>query len=80
MDAKKQRYSAKDLAALFRGSRRLRIAKGKRVETIELADARPVEAFEAVLGPSGNLRAPAARVGKDWLIGFDEDAWSALLG
>lgn len=30
-----------------------------------------------VLGPSGNLRAPALRIGHDWLVGFGEQAWQA---
>ena len=34
------------------------------------------ELARAALGPSGNLRAPAARMGKSWLVGFGEDAWS----
>jgi len=34
----------------------------------------------AVLGPTGNLRAPAARYGSILLVGFDEDVWRAYLG
>ena len=32
------------------------------------------------LGPTGNLRAPAVRVGKTWLIGFSEEMYSARFG
>ena len=33
-----------------------------------------------VLGRSGTLRAPAARVGDAWVVGFTEEMWSAVLG
>jgi hypothetical protein len=45
------------------------------------ADGTGIEGLTAaVLGPSGNLRAPALRVGSTWLVGFDEAAWAAELG
>ncbi len=33
-----------------------------------------------MLGPTGNLRAPAIRVGKNWLIGFHEEAYRERFG
>jgi hypothetical protein len=33
-----------------------------------------------ILGPSGNLRAPALRVGRTLLVGFDEPTYRRLLG
>jgi len=33
----------------------------------------------AVLGPTGNLRAPTIRRGKTLLIGFNDEAYGALL-
>jgi hypothetical protein len=38
-------------------------------------------AFEkAVIGPSGNLRAPTLRCGKTWLVGFHEEAYGERFG
>ncbi|MBW1883097.1 MAG: hypothetical protein JRJ58_06185, partial [Deltaproteobacteria bacterium] len=37
------------------------------------------EAIEAMLGPTGNLRAPTLRVGKTVLVGFNEEIYSASL-
>jgi len=31
-----------------------------------------------MLGPTGNLRAPAIRVGKTLLVGFNEDAYGQV--
>ena len=33
------------------------------------------ELVEAMLGPTGNLRAPTLRLGKTWIVGFGEPAW-----
>lgn len=79
VDARKARYGAKELEALFRGGRELTVVRGAKRVVIDLAKAGAKE-LEIVLGPSGNLRAPTARVGKDWLVGFDAEAWRAWLG
>jgi hypothetical protein len=33
-----------------------------------------------LLGPTGNLRAPTARIGKTLLVGFNADAYRQVLG
>jgi hypothetical protein len=33
-----------------------------------------------MLGPTGNLRAPTAIVGKTVLVGFNEDAYATVFG
>ena len=52
------------------------MAKGKKVRTFAPAKDDPEEIAAAALGPTGNLRAPAIRTGKTWLIGFNEEAYS----
>lgn len=37
------------------------------------------ECIEAMLGPTGNLRAPTLRVGKTVLVGFDQDTYENAL-
>ena len=58
------------------------MAKGKKVQTFDLKKDPPSQAELAavVLGPTGNLRAPALRVGKTWVIGFNEEAFAARFG
>ena len=36
--------------------------------------------MDALLGPTGNLRAPTMRVGKTLLVGFDESSYADVLG
>lgn len=58
------------------------MARQRKVLTFERArdGSWPAELTPAILGPSGNLRAPALRSGSTWLVGFDEDAYRAELG
>jgi arsenate reductase-like glutaredoxin family protein len=50
------------------------VAKGKSVQEFGGGKAGK-ELVDAMLGPTGNLRAPALRVGKTLLVGFHEDAY-----
>lgn len=77
MDARKERYGADDLDALFDGASKIITARGKKSVVFDLKqdDVDEAELEKNVLGPSGNLRAPALRMGKTWLVGFGEPAW-----
>ena len=63
---------------LFDGATKLVVAKGKKVQTFDLKNDPPsaTELASVALGPTGNLRAPALRMGKTWLIGFNEEAYA----
>ncbi len=65
--------------ALAQGASRVIVAKGKQVRVFETAGKAPKAAVDAMLGPTGNLRAPVVRVGKTVLVGFDEERWSEAL-
>jgi len=81
VDARKTRYAKKDLAALFAGGERLVVAgKGKtEALVIDLTKKPSADELDVALGPSGNLRAPAIRVGKRWFVGFNSDAFEKHL-
>lgn len=68
--------------ALVRQARRLVVAKGKQTITIDVARDRPDDATlrALVIGPSGNLRAPAVRVGDTLVVGFTADGLRGALG
>lgn len=76
VDAKKQRYGPKDLKALFAGAKQILVCRGAKVTELDPADS---AGLSAALGNSGNLRAPTARIGKTWLVGFGEATWKAHL-
>ncbi len=56
------------------------VAKGKKVAEFKGGGTPSDEALSAMLGSTGNLRAPAIVAGKTLLIGFNEDAFSAVFG
>jgi arsenate reductase-like glutaredoxin family protein len=54
--------------------------KGKNVLRLDMkTNPSDDEIAALVVGPSGNLRAPALRVGKTLLVGFDEGTYSTFL-
>jgi arsenate reductase-like glutaredoxin family protein len=57
-------------------------AKGKSIVKIDLAKDKPSddEITAALLGPTGNLRAPTMRVGKTLLVGYSEEAYREVFG
>lgn len=68
--------------ALLEGLTQLVAAKGKRVEVFDLSRDRPADAelLARLLGPTGNLRAPTARVGHTLVVGFNPDAYHTVFG
>ena len=75
-----RKLQADDAAELLGKASKLIVAKGKKVSEFKLADADRDEAVAAMLGPTGNLRAPTARVGKTILVGFNDDAYGGVFG
>jgi len=76
------RYEAGDLPGLFAGAESVTVGKGAKSRTFSKRDGTmdAAELTAAALGPSGNLRAPAVRVGKRWLVGYCEPAWTEFFG
>lgn len=82
VNASKDRYGQGDLKKLFADASKVVVAKGKKVLVFDLKNdpPKPADLAAVVLGPTGNLRAPAIKTGKTWLIGFNEDAYAEQLG
>lgn len=55
------------------------VAKGRKVERIKLADNEQEQAADAMLGPTGNLRAPTLKVGRTLIVGFDAESYEQVL-
>jgi arsenate reductase-like glutaredoxin family protein len=82
VDARKERYEGRDALALLDGIDTLIAARGKALATFDLKKDRPTDdvLLSHLLGPSGNLRAPTARIGRTLVVGFSEEAFRKALG
>ena len=81
VDAKKVRLDATGAVALTRGMTDLYSAKGKRVIHLDLRTSiSREELLAAMIGPSGNLRAPVLRRGKVLIVGFSEELFAKVFG
>lgn len=74
-----KKLSRSDAASLVKSATRVIVAKGKKVQSFPGGKATK-EVVDALLGPTGNLRAPTVRVGKTLLVGFDETAYTNVFG
>ena len=66
-------------AELAEAASKLIVAKGKKVTTFDLKKSIDDDAIDAMLGPTGNLRAPTMKVGKTIVVGFNEDEYANVL-
>ena len=67
-----------DAERLAKGSSRLIVAKGKKVAEFEVGEQTSAAAIDAMLGPTGNLRAPTVRAGTTLVVGFNEEHYSEV--
>jgi arsenate reductase-like glutaredoxin family protein len=72
----------KEALALAKRARAVIVAKGAKVTRFEVKAAlkSPQELAAAMLGPTGNLRAPTLLVGQTLLVGFNEEAYVERFG
>lgn len=82
VNARKERLDADATRALLSAVSDVVAVKGKKTLRFSLdAPAAPSDdLLAAVIGPSGNLRAPALRVGTTLVVGFHPDLYEEILG
>ncbi len=56
------------------------MAKGKKVITFTIKGKADSDTLDAMLGPTGNLRAPTFVSGKTIVVGFNDEAYTEVLG
>ncbi len=81
VDARKTRLGPAEAIKLARSAAQLIATRGAKLITFDMKKDNPTDddILAVILGPSGNLRAPAIRVGPTLLIGFNKDAYEAIL-
>ncbi|NCF86933.1 MAG: hypothetical protein GWQ05_13250 [Verrucomicrobiaceae bacterium] len=84
-DAKKETIVAKEGLKLANAATAIHAAKGKKLVSFRLkggklqGEATDDDLRKAIIGPSGNLRAPTIWVGKTIYVGFTEELYDPLL-
>lgn len=80
-DAKTVRFPPAAALELLAGIDTIVAMKGAKVDTLKLRDEPGDAAILAlIIGPTGNLRAPTARIGKTLYVGFNETIYKELFG
>ena len=81
VDASKVRKGRELALALARSADVVVVARGKQLLTFDMREAPPDDdtLAAALLGPTGNLRAPTLRKGNTLLVGFGEAAYAQVL-
>ena len=75
-----RKLGKRDAAAMAKAASKVYVAKGKRVDEWKPAGKAGADLVAAMLGPTGNLRAPCLRVGKTVVVGFNEDLYTSIFG
>jgi hypothetical protein len=80
-NASKERRGRDQALALSKTVDRIVAAKGKKIVEFDMKDNPPDEAtlLAHLLGPTGNLRAPTARMGRTLIVGFNSEAYEKQL-
>ena len=71
-----KKLQADDARALLGKAKKLTVMKGKKIAEFDVAKTVEDEAVEAMLGPTGNLRAPTIIKGSEVWVGFNDDVFS----
>ena len=82
VSASREKLGAKEALALARGASRVVAAKGRKIVVFDLKRDPPDDAalLAVLLGPTGNLRAPALCIGATLIVGFDEETYREYFG
>ena len=74
-----RKLQREDAAELLAKAKTMVVSKGKKVTEFAGGSKATDEALDAMLGSTGNLRAPTAVVGKHIIVGSNEDTYSDAL-
>ncbi len=80
VSANQSKLQESDALKLAKAATRVIVSRGKVVRQFDMKKAPPndEELLKAILGPTGNLRAPTIRKGKTLYVGFNEEAYGDL--
>jgi len=80
IDARKEPLAGEEAWKLLAGAREILVAKGKQYQVFDPRTDSKEAILAQALGRTGNLRAPALRIGDRLLVGFSDGLYAQLAG
>ena len=78
--ANKEKIDSKAAWELLQSASLIRTGKGKKTNVWNPSIDTKEEILKDVIGPSGNLRAPAWKVGTEFIVGFNPELYQEMFG
>jgi hypothetical protein len=75
-----RKLGKKDAASIAKAASRVVVCKGKKISEWEPGGKASAQIVAAMLGPTGNLRAPTIQVGKTVVVGFHDEVYQEIFG
>ena len=78
--ANKEKIDSNSAWKMLESATLIRTGKGKKFQEWDPKSDDKLEILKDVIGPSGNLRAPAWRIGNDYIVGFNPELYEEVFG
>jgi hypothetical protein len=79
VEARKKKISDQDAWNLLSSAEEIVVGKGKKYQVFHPASDPREDILKSCLGRTGNLRAPALKVGNRMIVGFNHDMYEKYL-
>jgi len=77
-DARKEKLDPTEVWERIKAAQSIHVAKGKKVDVFDPhADSQAI-ILKAIMGRSGNLRAPTLQIGDTFFVGFNAPLYDAI--
>lgn len=80
VEARTMKIAGDEAWALLRQAEEIIVGRGRKYTIFDPAKDGKEDILAACLGRTGNLRAPALKIGRRCIIGFSEDMYNTYLG
>ncbi len=78
MDARKEKLDSTVVWERIKTAQSIHVAKGKKVDVFDPNVDTQDDILKAIMGRSGNLRAPTLQVGDTFFVGFNAPLYDAI--
>ena len=78
MDARKEKLDSTVVWERIKTAQSIHVAKGKKVDVFDPNVDTQDDILKAIMGRSGNLRAPTLQVGDTFFVGFNTPLYDAI--